>query len=162
MHSISVACIYTFRTFHGLCLSVSLGGTKTAKIMVQKQQKINVHICTFHGCTVCVFGLYKNSKNHGTKTAKKCTHLYIPWLYCLCLSLGGTKTAKNLHILYIPWSMSLGGTKTAKSTHFVHSMVCVSWWYKNSKKSTHFVHCTFHGLSLSVSLGGTKTANEPV
>jgi len=112
MHSISVACIYTFRTFHGLCLSV-FGWYKNSKNHGAKTAK-NVHICTFHGCTICVFGWYKNSK--------KCTHLYIPWSVSV---FGWYKNSKNLHILYIPWSVSLGGTKTAKSTHFVHSMVCV-------------------------------------
>jgi len=61
MHSTSVACIYTFRTFHGLCLSVSLGGTKTAKIMVQKQQKMYTFV---HSMVVLSVSL------GGTKTAK--------------------------------------------------------------------------------------------
>jgi len=151
MHSISVACIYTFRTFHGLCLclwvvqkqqkmytfvhsmvvlSVSLGGTKTAKIMVQKQPKMYTFVHSM--VCLCLWVVQKQQKNYTF-----CT------FHGLCFWV--VQKQQNLHILYIPWSVSVS--------------VCVSGWYKNSKIYT---FCTFHGLPLSVSLGGTKTANEPV
>jgi len=118
-----------------VCVCLSLGGTKTAKIMVQKQQKMYTFV---HSMVVLSVSL------GGTKTAKimvqkqqKCTHLYIPWSVSVSV-FGWYKNSK-------------------KSAHFVHSMVCVFGWYKNSKIYT---FCTFHGLSLSVSLGGTKTAKS--